>query len=143
MTINIKRLSLNSEPHSSAVFRLSLPEAEISVVEDMPTNQSINRFNGSQVLIIDDDESVRLGMRELLLSWGCDCLIAESADEALALTDSKAPDLLIVDYRLREEKTGSGAIELLRDKLDVNLPAIIITDDTAADRLCEAQTSDA
>tara|TARA_R110002072_G_scaffold118775_1_gene251274 strand:- start:24668 stop:26395 length:1728 start_codon:yes stop_codon:yes gene_type:complete len=137
------KLSLNSEPGSGTVFRLSLPEAEISVVEDIPTNQSPNRFDGRQVLIIDDDESVRLGMRELLLSWGCDCLIAESADEALALTGSKAPDLLIVDYRLREEKTGRGAIELLRDKLDVNLPAIIITGDTAADRLREAQTSDA
>lgn len=94
-------------------------------------------------MIIDDDESVRLGMRELLLSWGCDCLIAESADEALALTNGKAPDLLIVDYRLREEKTGREAIELFRNKLDTNLPAIIITGDTAADRLREAQTSDA
>ena len=44
---------------------------------------------------------------------------------------------------MREEKTGREAIELLRDKLDANLPAIIITGDTAADRLREAQASDA
>ncbi len=141
-TMDLK-LSLNSKPSSGTVFRLYLPEAEISVVEDIPSDQPPNRFDGKQVLIIDDDESVRLGMRELLLSWGCDCLIAESADEALALTNGKAPDLLIVDYRLREEKTGREAIELFRNKLDTNLPAIIITGDTAADRLREAQTSDA
>jgi len=137
------KLTLHSKPESGTVFRLTLPEAEISVVEDIPKNESPNCFNDKQVLIIDDDESVRLGMRELLLSWGCDCLIAESADEALALTNGKAPDLLIVDYRLREEKTGREAIELLRNKLDENLPAIIITGDTAADRLREAQASDA
>lgn len=136
-------LALNSRPGSGTVFRLYLPEAEISVVEDIPSNQSPNRFDGKQVLVIDDDESVRLGMRELLLSWGCDCLIAESADEALALTNGKTPDLLIVDYRLREEKTGREAIDLLRNKLNANLPAIIITGDTAADRLREAQASDA
>ena len=50
---------------------------------------------------------------------------------------------MIVDYRLREEKTGREAIELLRNKLDTNLPAIIITGDTAADRLRDAQASDA
>ncbi len=137
------KLTLHSKPESGTVFRLTLPEAEISVVEDIPKSESPNRFNDKQVLIIDDDESVRLGMRELLLSWGCDCLIAESADDALVLTDGKAPDLLIVDYRLREEKTGREAIELLRNKLDENLPAIIITGDTAADRLREAQASDA
>lgn len=137
------KLSLNSKSGSGTVFRLYLPEAETSVVEDMPTNQPPSRFNGKQILIIDDDESVRLGMRELLLSWGCDCLIAESADEGLSVINGKPLDLLIVDYRLREEKTGREAISLLREKYDAGLPAIIITGDTAADRLREAQASDA
>jgi len=137
------KLTLHSKTGSGSVFRLFLPEAEISIVEDIINNQFVSRFDGKHILIIDDDESVRLAMRELLLSWGCDCLIAESADEALALTKDNAPDLLIVDYRLREERTGREAIELLRTQFDTNLPAIIITGDTAADRLREAQKSDA
>ncbi len=141
-TMEVK-LSLNSKTDSGSVFRLFLPEAEISVVEDIPKNRVTSRFDGKCILVIDDDESVRLAMRELLLSWGCDCLTAESADEALALTKGKTPDLLIVDYRLREEKTGREAITLLREAIDTDLPAIIITGDTAADRLREAQTSDA
>ena len=141
-TMDLK-LSVKSKSGSGSVFRLFLPEAEVSVVEDIPINQSVSRFDGKQILIIDDDESVRVAMRELLLSWGCDCLIAESADEALSLIKGKAPDLLIVDYRLREERTGREAITLLRKKCDAALPAIIITGDTAADRLREAQASDA
>ena len=125
------------------MFRLELPEAEISIVEDIPNEQAASRFDGKQILVIDDDESVRVAMRELLLSWGCDCLIAESADEGLSLVNGQNIDLLIVDYRLREEKNGREAITLLREKHDANLPAIIITGDTAADRLREAQASDA
>lgn len=136
-------LILRSKPDSGSVFRLELPEAEISIVEDMPVEQTALRFDDKQILIIDDDESVRVAMRELLLSWGCDCLVAESAEEGLDLVNGKKVDLLIVDYRLREEKTGRDAITLLREKHDANLPAIIITGDTAADRLREAQASDA
>jgi two-component system, sensor histidine kinase len=136
-------LSVSSKPESGSVFRLTLPQAEISVVEDIPTEQAASRFDGKQILIIDDDESVRVAMRELLMSWGCDCLIAGSADEGLNIINGKQLDLLIVDYRLREEKTGREAITLLREKHRASLPAIIITGDTAADRLREAQASDA
>ena len=136
-------LSLRSRLGVGSVFRLLLPEAETSVIEDIPENQTVSQFDGKLVLVIDDDDSVRYAMRELLLSWNCDCLIAESADEALSLINGETVDLLIVDYRLREERTGREAITLLRDKLDANLPAIIITGDTAADRLREAQASDA
>ena len=136
-------LTVKSIPNKGSVFRLVLPEAEISVVEDIPSNQPVSRFDGIQVLIIDDDESIRLAMRELLLSWGCDCLIAESADEGLSTVNGQKLDLLIVDYRLREEKTGREAIALIRQHIRNDLPAIIITGDTAADRLREAQASDA
>ncbi len=136
-------LAVKSIPNTGSVFRLELPEAEISVVEDMPKENNVKRFDEKHILIIDDDESVRLAMRELLLSWGCDCVIAESADEGLASVKDKQIDLLIVDYRLREEKTGREAIQLIREHHSAELPAIIITGDTAADRLREAQASDA
>ena len=125
------------------MFRLYLPEAEISVVEDLHDDSTIKRFDGKCILVIDDDASIRLAMRELLLQWGCECLLAESAEEARGLIKDKKIDLLIVDYRLREEKTGREAIALIRHEFDENIPAIIITGDTAADRLREAQASDA
>ena len=71
--------------------------------------------------------------------------MAESGDEALALLNGENVmlDLIIADYRLREERTGREAIAALRNKVNANLPAIIITGDTAPDRLREAQASDA
>lgn len=136
-------LTLKSKAGKGSVFRIEVEEAETSVVEDMPEDQPLIQFHGKIVLVIDDDESIRLAMRELLMSWGCECFIAESAEEGLELVNGNVVDLLIVDYRLREGKTGREAIILLREHLREDLPAIIITGDTAADRLREAQQSDA
>lgn len=136
-------LLVKSTPGKGSVFRLVLPEAEISVVEDIKDDSTINRFDNKCILVIDDDESIRLAMRELLQLWGCECLLAESAEEGLTIIHNKTVDLMIVDYRLREEKTGSEAIKLIRNELDTNIPAIIITGDTAANRLREAQSTDA
>ncbi len=136
-------LTVKSTLKKGSVFRLTLPEAEISVVEDINDNQILTRFDGKCILIIDDDESIRIAMNELLSNWGCDCLLAESEDEALSLIKDKTIDLIIVDYRLREEKTGREAITLIRKEINRDLPAIIITGDTAADRLREAKASDA
>lgn len=49
----------------------------------------------------------------------------------------------MVDYRLRNGSTGKQAIEELRSKLSPDLAAIIVTGDTAKDRIAEAQAVDA
>jgi len=50
---------------------------------------------------------------------------------------------MLVDYRLRNGLTGRNAIDSVRQALKINVPAIIITGDTAADRIKEAQAVDA
>ncbi|MGY8813542.1 MAG: ATP-binding protein [Gammaproteobacteria bacterium] len=83
-TMNFK-LSLNSRPESGSVFRLELPKTEDSVVDDSQENQSIVSFDNLHVIVIDDDKNIRLGMGELLNSWGCISALVESQDEGLAL----------------------------------------------------------
>ena len=63
------------------------------------------------------------------------------AEEALDLARAYAPDLVVSDYRLREHRTGIEAITALRELLGDALPALLITGDTAPDRLREAQAS--
>ena len=94
------------------------------------------------MLVVDDDEAVRVAMSELLSSWGCRCLVADSAASALQVC-SALPDLLIVDYRLRDGQTGADVMAALRERLGVLPPTFIITGDTAPDRLREAQSTGA
>ena len=68
---------------------------------------------GALVLVIDDDAPIRVGMEEILHSWGCRTILADSAESALQQLghNERTPDLIVADYRLREGKTGVQGIE--------------------------------
>lgn len=136
-------LELVSMPGRGSVFRLILPAATGGVVYDMPAPaQSQQNLSGLSVLVVDDDEAVRAAMGELLTSWGCHCQVADSATSALQLCE-EPPQLLIVDYRLRETQTGADVIAAIRERLGTLPPTFIITGDTAPDRLRDAQDTGA
>lgn len=135
-------LTLTSTLHRGSVFRLALPIAAAA----LPAEPAVAEPNRAQmlnvrVLVLDDEGTVRAGMRHLLQEWGCECDAAESIEEALQLARLHAPDLVISDYRLREQRTGIEAIAALRELLGDTLPAMLITGDTAPDRLREALVS--
>lgn len=136
-------LSLQSSPQRGSVFRLALPLAQVaaSVQVDadrsMPVLNSEGLMRGVHVLVIDDDEAVLSAMAQLLQNWGCEVDIANSIERALVLAQLQTPDVLISDYRLRSQRTGAQAITEVRTLLGVQLPALIITGDTAPERLRE------
>jgi two-component system, sensor histidine kinase len=91
-----------------------------------------------RVLVVDDEEPVRQSMQALLESWGCEVRVAEGLPQAQALLGQGfVPQMLLTDYRLREGHTGGQVISALRQELP-DLPAIIITGDTAPERIREA-----
>src|SRR4029077_10551789 len=53
----------------------------------------------------------------------------------------EVPRLIICDYRLRDNETGSAVIEQLRHEYNETIPGMLITGDTAPDRIREAQAS--
>jgi signal transduction histidine kinase len=146
------KVTLRSVPGRGSVFRLWLEGCPDDTVEDnhhLPSNKSLQ---GMRVLVIDDEEPVRVGMQELLGSWGCTCYSADAVSSALQcvalLSMDEQPEVILADYRLREGATGGQAISALRAYLTMRghqdaLPAIIITGDTAPERIREARNTDA
>jgi CheY-like chemotaxis protein len=135
-------LSLSSAPQRGSVFRLALPIARAALAsDDLETMQTHARKFDMRVLVIDDDEAVRAGMAQLLRDWGCACVAVESIAEAQAAARAYRPDMVISDYRLREQRTGAEAIAALRAEFGADLPALLITGDTAPERLREARAS--
>ncbi|MCJ0763099.1 ATP-binding response regulator [Variovorax terrae] len=137
------RVELLSRPQRGSVFRFWLPASHGSVLDDQDRAAPEANLQGLRVLVIDDDDSVRLAMHALLGGWGCHCATADSLEQAWPLIEAQAPQLLITDYRLRENRTGAQVVTAVRARLGAGLPAIIITGDTAPQRLREAQHSDA
>lgn len=138
-----QELSLVSVPGRGSVFRLALPAARAGVIAEGGAHAMPGpaRVFDVRVLVIDDDESVRTGMRQLLGAWGCICDAADSIEEAQAFARAHRPGLVISDYRLRELRTGAEAIAALRAEFGAGLPALLITGDTAPQRLREARAT--
>lgn len=131
------RVTLASAPERGSVFRLRLPLAW-TAPEEVAHPRAAMRLDGLRVLVIDDDPAIREAMAGLLAVWHCQCRTAESEEEALATLDAFTPDLILADYRLRGHRTGQEAMAAIRERVGRALPAIIITGDTAADRLRHA-----
>ncbi len=135
-------LSLDSKPGRGSWFRLTLPLATGACVDNaVVLNQHKEQLRHVRVLVVDDDEAVRIGTLHLLRDWGCVAEAAETIEEALELAVQHAPDVVISDYRLRDQRTGLEAIAALRAVFGQGLPALLITGDTASDRLREALSS--
>lgn len=134
------RVTLGSRPGRGSVFRFGMPLAW-STPEDTPRPLAPRGLDGLRVLVIDDDEAIRTAMSELLGAWQCECRTAESEDEALAMLAAFQPALVLADYRLRGHRTGQEALDAIRQQLGRHVPAIIITGDTAADRLRTAHAA--
>ena len=53
----------------------------------------------------------------------------------------RAPDLLLCDYRLRGAEDGVSVIEAIRAEFNDDIPAVLITGDTAPDRIRTIEAS--
>jgi CheY-like chemotaxis protein len=99
-------------------------------------------LHGRRVLVLDDDPAVLDAMQALLENWGCDVITSTTPEEAEALAPAaERLDMLIVDYRLSRDASGIDAIDRLQALRGARIPALVITGDTAPDRLREAEES--
>jgi two-component system, sensor histidine kinase len=95
------------------------------------------------IVVIDDELAIRNAMSALLAGWGHEAIVVGSSDEAIQQLSNceQRPDLIICDYRLRDGENGIRVIERLRSEYNEAIPAMLITGDTAPDRLAEAKAS--
>jgi CheY-like chemotaxis protein len=86
-------------------------------------------LRGLLVLVIEDDARVLGDMEIFLKSYQCTVLSASSAQIALTMVENtlRTPDLIISDYQLGDQKNGAQVIQTIRQNLDDQVPAILIT----------------
>jgi signal transduction histidine kinase len=139
-------IKLESEPGRGSAFTVTLPlSAEMPAAAPValaPAAASSRGLAGSQILVIDDEPEVRAGMRTLLERLGCQVAVCGGYAEAEGLLDrhSLKIDLIVADFRLRQHESGIDTVRRLRSRLG-NVPALLVTGDTAPERLREAQSS--
>ncbi len=133
-------ITLTSRPGRGSRFCVLVPSAAIAPATAEPDEARdaiVDPVRDKLVLVIDDDPLVLDGMRSLLAGWGCRVAVAPS--HAAAIADLAArPDLIISDYRLARGQTGLDTIAALHDAFGSAIPALLVTGDTAAERIRDA-----
>ena len=92
------------------------------------------------VLVLDDEAPVREAMSALLSSLGCEVTAVSGTREAMLQSLTHRPDIVLSDLRLRAPDDGLSAVRSLRNALP-GLPAVLISGDTAPERLREARAA--
>ena len=135
-------LNLRSVPGKGSYFSISVPLAAPDALAT--TDQyEMGPLATGLVLVVDDEIAIRQAMVSLLNGWGHQVVAAGSGDEALRHMANcpKKPDLIISDLRLRDHETGIEVIERMRAEYNDTIPAMLITGDTSAARISDAQKS--
>jgi len=78
-----------------------------------------------KILIIDDDKTFRVILKEVLIKEGYHLLEAPSGEKGLELVKSEHPDLVITDFQM----PGMSGLDVLQAivKLKTGIPVIMIT----------------
>lgn len=139
-------IDLKSETGAGSKFSISLAEGNPEQVTRTLTEAvSVGQFAFPQtvVLFIDDEAEIREGMFETLNQWGCIAIVAASGGDAVFQLQAQAlqPEVILSDYRLQNGENGVDAIHQVFEKMGNKVPALIITGDTAPERLREAKDS--
>jgi two-component system, sensor histidine kinase len=134
---------LRSQPGKGTVFTISVPITNAASLAEQLADVSPGLLRRGLILVVDDEITIREAMHSLLSGWGHEVMLAGSGAEMLEqLADCpKRPDLIICDYRLRAGENGIDVIRRLQSEYNDDIPAVLITGDTAPDRLSEAKAS--
>lgn len=80
----------------------------------------------ARVLVVDDEEILRMLIRDTLEDMGYEIEEAENGQEALERVTQEHYDLMILDYMM-PHVTGIEVIERLPAQIKANLPILMLT----------------
>src|SRR5450432_1743309 len=94
-----------------------------------------------KILVVDDQRSARRVLKQMLAGLdGIEIVEASNQTEAIALAETAAPDLLLLDIRLSEDPRDRGGLEILKAirAAGRSTPAVIVTSSSELAEIREA-----
>ncbi|NBA97782.1 PAS domain-containing hybrid sensor histidine kinase/response regulator [Pseudomonas sp. R5(2019)] len=138
-------LTVRSWPGKGSVFSVSVPLTGAPVVVPVPSRSSdpnTQQLAGTQVLCIDNEDSILIGMNSLLSRWGCQVWTARNRQECdVLLGDGMRPQLALVDYHLDDGETGTELMAWLRTRMGEPVPGVVISADGRAEMVAQVHAA--
>ena len=132
------RVYLRSRPQHGSMFSIDVPCGNAQLIQSPTSTRAPEQIPADAlVLLVDDESAILRGMAELFDNWHIDLVTAHSADEAVLWLETidRIPDVIVSDYRLSDDTDGIEVITRLRQKYGHDIPAILVTGDTAPDTI--------
>jgi signal transduction histidine kinase/CheY-like chemotaxis protein len=139
-------LTVVSRPGRGTMFRIGIAQGGLPVIQDVTAAADTLPMPVLQprtVLIVDDEESIRVGLSLLLEEWGYQALAAADVAQALqaVATLEAPPDLILSDLHLGDGPDGIAAVQAVRQRCGCEIPAVLITGDTTHEEMRRATDS--
>lgn len=139
-------MQVSSEPGIGSSFSFTIPTGDAAqLAQPFVISHSEYDLSGRVVALVEDDPDIRESTCELMRQWGCKVFASETADEVMRELDvaEQRPHLLVCDYRLPQGLTAIHVIRRMRELWGAELPAVVLTGDTASETLHEIHASGA
>ncbi|WP_084536979.1 ATP-binding protein [Azospirillum halopraeferens] len=134
-------VEVRSQPDSGSTFIVSVPLDTAATGEPVRPGPP-ETGAGRVVVVVEDNAVVLLGLQGILEQWGYRVVPAEACDDALAALTAAGlvPDVIIADYRLRDNRTGTEAIRSIRARFGRGIPGLMLTGENSPDCLRDGAT---
>jgi len=140
------KVQVRSEPGVGSVFSFEVPIGNSSnLAQPFVITHSQYDLSNMVVALVEDDQDIREQTVDLMEQWGCKVIAGEHAEDVMRKLDIAQwrPDLLVCDYRLPHGMTAIHVIKRMRELWSGELPAVVLTGDTASETLHEIHDSGA
>src|SRR6185295_3313526 len=126
-TLSSPRTHTPARGHAPAPSASFLPEDVLELVDDGSAPGLSKRAGKHTILLVEDEESLRLVLRDLLEREGYTIVEAADGVQALDEIDRSAPDAVVLDLNL-PRLDGYGILSHIRARAaTANLPVLVLT----------------
>jgi len=120
--------------HFTALFELDNEPEQYNPKPD------VTRLKNLRILVVDDNETNRRFLQEILLKYGMFPVVAGTGEESLSLLMKASPEmpfqLVILDFRM-PGMDGGTLLKKIRSDLNLDIPAILLTSGADAEDITE------
>lgn len=120
-------IQVASTPGKGSCFSLILPGASARQRKQAARPARAAQFQGLRVLCVDDQQENLDALKTVLEKWGINVVLADNATDAVRQAEIFAPQILLMDYQLADDTDGLALIEQIRSRLNIVLPAALLT----------------
>ncbi len=83
-------------------------------------------YESIRILVVDDEEHIRIALSRILSRLGCEVLLAEDGEESLSILKDTRVDLVLLDLKM-PGIDGMDVLRTIKEEIDPHILVIIIT----------------